>query len=265
MKRKGSTTGSWRYSASCRCFFRRLQAGTAATDCFRIRSARIILALNGTPECVLNCKETEQHFLREIALQKRTFVFTALSIAAAPALARKKPSAPQASGPTLLTISGAIGGGNRGPLDPALDQMMHKQSVRFERAYVYNFATLSALSAVEITPTLEYDAKRHALRGPLLSDVIAAAADGPVPESATVKLRGVDGYVVQVAMEDLRKYRFIVATHIDKQPIPLGGLGPLWAVYDADRFPKMAALPLSARFTQCPWGLYHIELQIAGK
>jgi hypothetical protein len=226
---------------------------------------RAVPALNGIAECVLNCEEAGQHFLREIAVQKRNFLFTALSIAGAPALAEKKPPAPQASGPTLLTISGAIGGGNRGPLDPALDQMMHKQGLRFERAYAYNFAALTALPAVEIAPTLEYDAKRHALRGPLLSDVIAAVADRPIPASATVKLRGVDGYAVQVAMEDLRKYRFIAATHLDYRPIPLGGLGPLWAVYDADRFPKMAALPLPARFTQCPWALYHIELQFSAR
>lgn len=185
---------------------------------------------------------------------------------AAPVLAGNKPSALKISGPTLLTISGTIGSGgingNRGPLDPALDQMMHKQGVQFDRAYAYNFGALSALPAIEIAPTLEYDAKRHTLRGPLLSDVIAAATAKPLPDAALVKLRAVDGYVVQVTMATLRKYRFIAATHLDGQPIPLGGLGPLWAVYDADRFPEMAALPLPSRFTQCPWALYHINIDI---
>lgn len=162
----------------------------------------------------------------------------------------------------MLTVSGAIAGGNRGPLDPALDQMMHKHGIRFERAYVYDFSALTALPAQEIAPTLEYDQKRHALRGPLLSDVIAAATDKAPPAAALVKLRAVDGYVVQVTMEDLRKYRFIAATHLDGQPMALGGLGPLWAVYDADRFPDMMARPLPARFTRCPWALYHIELHI---
>ena len=43
----------------------------------------------------------------------------------------------------------------------------------------------------------------------------------------------------------------------------LGGLGPLWAVFDADRYPDMAAKSLPERFAQCPWGLYHLEVQPA--
>jgi hypothetical protein len=73
----------------------------------------------------------------------------------------------------------------------------------------------------------------------------------------------VDGYAAVVSMADVRKYRFIVATHIDGRPMALGGLGPLWAVYDADRFPDMAAKPLGERFALCPWALYHIDIQSA--
>ena len=40
-----------------------------------------------------------------------------------------------------------------------------------------------------------------------------------------------------------------------------GGLGPLWAIYDADRFPDMAAQPVDQRFALCPWALYHIDVQ----
>ena len=40
----------------------------------------------------------------------------------------------------------------------------------------------------------------------------------------------------------------------------LGGLGPLWAVYDADKVPEMAARPVAERFGSCPWALYHIDV-----
>jgi hypothetical protein len=53
----------------------------------------------------------------------------------------------------------------------------------------------------------------------------------------------------------------MVATHLDGHPMALGGLGPLWAVVDADRVPALAALPLAERFGACPWALYHIEVQ----
>jgi len=59
----------------------------------------------------------------------------------------------------------------------------------------------------------------------------------------------------------LRLYRYIIATHLDDKPLPLGGLGPLWAVYDADRFGNMMERPLSARFALCPWGIYHIQVK----
>ncbi|OWW21901.1 molybdopterin-dependent oxidoreductase [Noviherbaspirillum denitrificans] len=190
-------------------------------------------------------------------MDKRQFLtVTALGTvtAASPAsAARPAPS------PALLTITGAIGRGNRGALDPALDQLMAKQGVRFDKGHAFDFAALAALPAVTIRPTLEYDGKPHVLRGPLLAEVLKAA--GVQREQAALVMRAIDGYAPAVTLADIRKYRFIIATHLDDRPMPLGGLGPLWAVYDADRFPDMAARPLNARFGNCPWGLYHIEVQ----
>ena len=80
-------------------------------------------------------------------------------------------------------------------------------------------------------------------------------------DKTTLFLRAVDDYAAQVSAADARRYRFIVATHLDGQPMALGGLGPLWAVYEADRFPDMAAKPLPARFESCPWATYHIEVR----
>jgi hypothetical protein len=76
-------------------------------------------------------------------------------------------------------------------------------------------------------------------------------------------LRAIDGYNVVVDLATANKYRYLVATHLDGRPMPLGGLGPLWAVYDADRYSDMAAKPVTERFALCPWGLYHIEIQSA--
>jgi hypothetical protein len=138
--------------------------------------------------------------------------------------------------------------------------MMHKQQISFSKAFALDFAALAALPAVTIKPTLEYDARRHTLGGPLLLDVLAQAGARPV-DSGKVVLRAVDGYAVAISVAQARARRFIVATHLDGAPMPLGGLGPLWAVYDADRVPEMAARPLAERFGDCPWALYHIEVQ----
>ena len=193
-------------------------------------------------------------------LRRQLLSATALAAAALPTLSQAQHGPKSARGPILLTVSGVIGAGNRGPIDSALDQMMVKQKIKFDTAHVFDFAALLALPAVTIRPTLQYDNKPHALKGPLLADVMKACGV-KLTEKSTLLLRAVDGYAAQVSGADVAKYRFIVATHLDGQPMALGGLGPLWGVYDADRFPDMAAKPVAERFAACPWATYHIEVK----
>jgi hypothetical protein len=138
--------------------------------------------------------------------------------------------------------------------------MMAKHKLAFTQAHALDFAALARLPARTIHPTLEYDGKPHALRGPLLLDVLALAG-AATSKDTRITLRAVDGYATTIGAEQARTQGFIVATHLDGKPMALGGLGPLWAVYDADRVPEMAAQPLAARFAACPWALYHIAVQ----
>jgi hypothetical protein len=191
-------------------------------------------------------------------MKKRQFLGAAACAAGAlPAFAT--PARNPDQGPVLLTISGAISRANRGPFDPALDQMMKKHKAGFEHAHGADINALLALPAVTIHPTLEYDAKAHALRGPLLLDVLAMAGARLRPETRIV-LRAVDGFAATISAEQARAQRYIVATHLDGKPMALGGLGPLWAVIDADRVKALADKPLGERFGACPWALYHIEV-----
>lgn len=193
-------------------------------------------------------------------MKKRDFLAASAfgaSMLPAHVLAQQTPKALRTPG--ILTVTGVIGKGNRGPRDPALDQMMAKQKIAFAKAFVFDFAAITALPKIEIKPTLEYDNKLHTLAGPLLSDVVRAA--GSPGEGTRLLLRAIDGYNVMISLVDAKKYRFIVATHLDGHPMPLGGLGPLWAMYDADRYADMVAKPVSQRFGLCPWGLYHIDVQ----
>lgn len=197
-------------------------------------------------------------------MKKRNFLRAAASGAAATMagttlIARAQNAPKTASGPVLLTVSGLIGPGNRGPLDPALDQLMAKQKIAFSKAQAFDFRTLTGLPAVTIKPTLEYDNKHHVLTGPLLLDVVKASGAKPNNKTALL-VRAIDGYVVQILAAELNRRRFIVATHFDGNPMTLGGLGPLWTVYDADQFPDMTAKPVTERFSLCPWATYHIEV-----
>jgi hypothetical protein len=190
-------------------------------------------------------------------MKKRQFLGSAVAGGLAAALPAA--AASPAAGPALLTVTGAIGKPNRGKFDPVRDQMMFKQKLSFEKAHAFTFAALAALPAVTIKPTLEYDAKAHTLSGPLLLDVVKAAG-GALGDNVKLVLRAVDGYAASVTVAQARAQRYIVATHMDGAAMALGGLGPLWAIYDADKMPAMAGKPLPERFGSCPWALYHIEV-----
>jgi hypothetical protein len=193
-------------------------------------------------------------------MQRRTFLASAAAgIAAAPFITPEASAAPR-SGPALLTVSGAFHGGNRGEVT-ALDQLMSKHGVQFERAHAFDFAALSVLPTLTIEPVIEYDGRSHSITGPLLTTVLKAAGVGT--HDGELVLRAIDGYGAQLTMDEAREMRFIIATHIDGAPLPLGGLGPLWAVYDPDRVPGMMDKPLGERFARCPWGLYHIDVVLA--
>lgn len=172
--------------------------------------------------------------------------------------ANGKPSSLQ-RGPPLLTISGAIARSNRSRRDH-FDQLMARQKIEFDLAYTFDFAALAEMSPAAIRPTLQYDGQPHNLSGPPLIDVlknVGASAD----DATRLWLRAVDGFVADVSMAQVRRLGFIIATQLDGKPMALGGMGPLWAVFEPDRFPELRARPLPERFTQCPWGLYHIEVR----
>ena len=173
------------------------------------------------------------------------------------ALATPADSPPVVAGPVLLTVTGPLRRPNRGPFDPALDQLMAKQQLRFSQAHAFDFAVLTRLPARSMRPTLEYDDRPHRLRGPLLTEVLKAAG-APEAADTALALRALDGYTARVSLGEARRLGLIVATHLDGRPMALGSLGPLWAVLDADRLPELAAKPLAERFAVCPWGLYHI-------
>lgn len=195
-------------------------------------------------------------------MNKRNFLAVAAAAGMLPATSAPALAKTATSGPALLTVAGAIKKGNRGPLDAALDQMMAKHGVKFSEAFTLDTAALQRLPSVTIKPTLEYDNKAHTLTGPLLTTVLNTAG---VRTDAALRLglRAVDGYNVNITLADVKTYRMMVATHMDGKPLALGGLGPQWAVYEADTLPAFKDKPVKERFALCPWGLYFIDVSPA--
>ncbi|ANB76569.1 hypothetical protein [Paraburkholderia phytofirmans] len=195
-------------------------------------------------------------------MDKRQFLAStaALGATAVPAFASKRAgNAACAASPVILTIAGAIKRSNRGALDPAFDPLLAKHQVKFSQAYGVDLPFIASMPVVTIKPTIEYDARPHTLSGPLLGDVLDHVG-APAAGSTQIVMRAVDGYAVMTTLDKVHDYRMIVATHMDGKPLPLGGLGPLWAVYDPDHIPELAGKPLKDRFVLSPWGLYQIQV-----
>lgn len=195
-------------------------------------------------------------------MDKRQFLTSAavLGATAAPAFASKRAGhVTCGASPVILTIAGAIKRINRGALDPAFDPLLAKHQVKFSQAYGVDLPLIASMPVVTIKPTIEYDARPHTLSGPLLSDLLAHVG-APTAGSTQIVMRAVDGYAVMTTLDKVHDYRMIVATHMDGKPLPLGGLGPLWAVYDPDSIPELAGKPLNDRFVLSPWGLYEIQV-----
>ena len=192
-------------------------------------------------------------------MNKRDFLNVSALIGAASLSPTPALAAASATGPTLLTVGGLVPQGNRPALDPELDQMMAKHGVRFGQAFTFDAAALQKLPKTRICPTLEYDGKVHTLSGPALLDVLSAAGVKADP-GLRLGMRALDGYNVEISVADVAAYRMILATHMDGKPMGLGGLGPQWAVYDADRLAAFKDKPLKERFGLCPWGVYYIDV-----
>jgi hypothetical protein len=191
-------------------------------------------------------------------MDKRRFLAAAAATTVLPSVSAYA-EAKSASGPGILTISGAISRSNRGPLDALLDPLLAKQGVKFDKALVFDTAALLKLPVVKIQPVI-YDEKRRELAGPLVSTVVEQAGVNLHPETL-LTLKAIDGYTVALSLKDIDRIRMIVATHMNGQPLTLGGFGPLWGVYEADKAPDMQDKPLKERFALCPWGLYHIDIR----
>ncbi|WP_144141303.1 molybdopterin-dependent oxidoreductase [Paraburkholderia sp. BCC1884] len=194
-------------------------------------------------------------------MNKRQFLTHAaiLGASATPAFAAQSGHPECAAAPVVLTISGAIKRHNRGALDPAFDQLLARHQVKFSEAYGVDLPWIASLPIVTIKPTTEYDSRAHALSGPLLTDLLKHVG-APEAGSTQIVMHAVDGYAVMTTLDKVRAYRFIVATQMDGKPLPLGGVGPLWAIYDADNIAELSGKPLKDRFELSPWGLYHMQI-----
>lgn len=165
--------------------------------------------------------------------------------------------------PTALTISGPGIHPNRAGLDDVHDRLLIAHGHRFDAAWTCGLDALTSLPQHRLEARIEYDEARHALHGPLLETVLQAAGldiGTALGQGLWITLQALDGYRALLPLSQAMRWRFLLATRMDGQPLGMGGLGPLWAVYDAQAQAELADTSWKNRFAQSPWGLYYLSI-----
>lgn len=151
-----------------------------------------------------------------------------LAIVAAVLLLLAAPLAGRAEtprGPTLITVAGAIEKTNRGPMDPFQDAFLGRLVDPFEAAYALDAVALAALPQAELTAEYEgWDGQPHRFAGPLVADLLSLTGATGIE----ITFVGLDGYSATFERAVLEKAGFILATHMDGEPMAIGGYGPAW-------------------------------------
>ncbi len=158
-------------------------------------------------------------------------------------------------GPTMVTVTGAVGKTNREAFDRFADAFIGFRDKRFERAFSFNRTALRALPQIEITAKVESWPRTVSARGPRLADVLATAG---VAKDAAITVVAFDGYEVTLTPQERTVQDWVLAIEADGQPLAIGGRGPAWLMYDAGG----TTLPEEAE-ANWVWSIFLIEAGVS--
>lgn len=189
-------------------------------------------------------------------LQTRRTAALAMAATLLAACGGATPTAPAAAAGesmVVLTVTGAIGETNRGPLDEFDDAFLGHKGMKFEKAYAFTLADLAALEQRELSLKRPNWPRTLKLRGPAFKDVMAKVK----AEGGIAMLQALDGYQSEFNIADLQSDSVLLAIEADGKPIPLGGHGPTWLVYPAGVVPGDDGTGDAG----LAWSVFHIDVQ----
>lgn len=173
------------------------------------------------------------------------------ALAAAVTLALAPPA--MAEGPVFLTVTGAVESPNRGAMDPDRDKLFLFNDATFEAAAEFDLEALGALPQVTVRTDFPQGGEMVEFSGPLLADVLEAA--GATGETVTVQ--ALDGYAVEVPLEEMVAKGAVVALTRDGRPLGIGNFGPTQIVFPRADRADLADMPDD----WWVWQIYHIRVE----
>jgi hypothetical protein len=139
------------------------------------------------------------------------------------------------AGKVVLTINGKLGNGAEGHVD-------------------FDMAMLEKLPQHSFTTATPWYPQAKTFTGPLLRDVLAAAA----AKGTTLRFVALNDYKIDMPAEDADRYGVIVARLLDGQPMAVREKGPLFVVYPYD---SKAELRSERYYSRSAWQLRTIDVR----
>jgi hypothetical protein len=158
-----------------------------------------------------------------------------------------------AEGPVMLTVTGAVGKPNRGPVDPDFDKLFVFNDVAFEKAREFDIGALAALPQVTVRADFPKGGPETTYTGPLLADLLAASG----AEGRSVTIQAMDGYAVEAPFAELASKGAVIALARDGKPMGIGSLGPAQLVFPRADRADLAAMPDDWWI----WQIFHVRVE----
>ncbi len=162
-------------------------------------------------------------------------------------------TAQEVEGPVILTISDKVSNPNRGPVDPAVDQLFVYSEAELSETTQFDYASLQKLEWLKANADFPKNGDVQEFEGPLLADVLkAAGATGKM-----VTMTALDGYAIEVKMQELIDQGAVLALKRNGRPFAVGDYGPTQIVFPLTERADLKEMPDDNWI----WSIYHIKVE----
>ncbi len=184
---------------------------------------------------------------------RKLIIAMAMMLLASTASAHDKWRAGEFRGAVILTITGNVALPTRGASNEDIDKFFSYNDLTFDKATQFDAAALATLPQVTIDADFPKDGHVGEYTGPLVSDVLRSAR----ATGTTVTFRALDGYAIEVPMQDLIDNGAVLALKLDGIPFGIGDFGPTQLV-----FPRLDRADLTDMNDDWwVYSIYHIHVE----
>lgn len=158
-----------------------------------------------------------------------------------------------AASPVLVTVTGAIGNTNRGPMDPDWDKLFLFNGIEFEAAHALTLDALQEMPQTTVRADFPMGGEVQDFTGIAVTDLLEAA--GATGDS--VFFQALDGYAVEMSVDEIAAKGAILALERNGEPLAIGGIGPAMVAFPRAEREDLADMNDDAWI----WQVFHIRVE----